>query len=111
MDYSKIVLTRDEQRLFNRFKHADEAVLTRAEFNLLYKKNLVKGAIGGKSNWFEDIPASGTCQISDNGKDLRAFQSGMQHRNRIENIRYCITTGISVIALITAIVSIVLQYQ
>ena len=52
----------------------------------------------------------GTYQISDKGRAALQEHDSNSHKKKIESIRYIITTSIAVAALITAIVSIVLQY-
>lgn len=49
--------------------------------------------------------------LTDAGKCYFERKADITHEKRIENIRYIITTAIAVAALITAIVSIILQCQ
>lgn len=100
MEVSKIVLTSDEQKVFARFKRSDSAVLTKAEFQLLRRKNLVKDCIDGKSSWFDDLPEKGVCAISDFGEDLRAYQKQQTNARRKDSRRYWITTVIASAALV-----------
>lgn len=48
--------------------------------------------------------------ISDKGLAVLQEHDRSTHEKRVESIRYIITTSIAVVALITAIMSIVLQY-
>lgn len=105
-DPAQLHLPKTESKLFQKFKHSDKAELTDQELRQLRMYGLVKGAINGKSDWFEDLPPKGTVVISDFGKQYREFLREKQH----ENIRYIITTSIAVAALIISIVSICLQY-
>lgn len=49
-------------------------------------------------------------RLTPDGKKYFEDRADVAHEKRVENIRYWITTGIAVAALITAIVSIILQY-
>ena len=48
--------------------------------------------------------------ISDSGLAVLQEHDRSAHEKKVESIRYIITTSIAVAALITAIMSIVLQY-
>ena len=110
-DVTKIILTPAEQRAFDKFVgESDTADLTKGEFELLRNKGLIKNSLNGNSGWFDIVDEFGSCELSDTGKALRAYQA-MQVRDAKKNARrYWITTGIAIAALITAIASIVLQY-
>lgn len=58
---------------------------------------------------YYDDPSAIT--LTNSGKCYFETKADMLHEKRIENIRYIITTAIAVAALITAIVSIALQYR
>ena len=105
-DPTQVHLPKPESKLFRKFKYSDKAELTDQEFCQLRNYGLVKGAINGKSDWFEDLPSKGIVVISDFGKRYREFLREKSH----DNIRYIITTSIAVAALIISIVSICLQY-
>lgn len=109
IDVTKMFLTPEEQRAFDKFAD-DTAELTKGEFELLRNKGLIKNSLNGNSGWFDIVDEFGSCELSDTGKALRAYQA-MQVRDAKKNARrYWITTGIAIAALITAIASIVLQY-
>lgn len=109
MNVSKIVLTDIEQRLFDRFRTADDVELSIDEYKILLHKKLIKDAIGGNSGWFDHLPEKGLCTLSDIGKDLRAYQIKMERAERKADRRYRITTGIAILALILSILSLAWQ--
>ena len=100
MDVSKIILTSEEQTAFDSFRRSDSARLTREQFQLLSKKRLIQDSMDGSSGWFDGLPDSGLCRLSELGKDLRAYQAQQVRAVRRDFRRYWITTGIAVAALI-----------
>ena len=108
-DVTKIFLTLEEQRAFDKFAD-DTAELTKGEFELLRNRGLIKNSLNGNSGWFDIVDKSGLCELSDTGKALRAYQAVRARDARKADRRYWITTGIAIAALVTAIASIVLQY-
>ena len=109
MDITKIILTPEQQKAFDKFT-SDTAELTKAEFEALLRQGIIKNSFGGKSGWFDSLAETGICELNDAGKSLRAYQAAQTRDIKKNDRRYWITTGIAVAALITAIVSIVLQY-
>lgn len=101
MDFTNLILTDKEQKIFNRFVKRDSVFLSKEEFIALRNRGLVTGILGGKSDSF-DIPESGSCKLSEKGKQFRAYQCRQQKANRKNNRRYWITTGIALAALIKA---------
>ncbi len=59
----------------------------------------------------KDLNGTSFILLTDEGKCYFERKADITHDKRVENIRYIITTLIAVAALITAIVSISLQYQ
>ena len=55
-DFSQIILTKDEKRIFEKFKYSDKIVLNRDEWNILVHTNLIKHHLDGQSDWFDTIP-------------------------------------------------------
>lgn len=108
-DYSLVVLSPQEQKLFDLFKDSDKAFLTLEQFNILREKGLVNGSLGGKSDWFDNLPQQGICEISDRGKNLRAYQYNIKLKEWKDDKRYRITTGIAIAALIISIISILVS--
>lgn len=101
MDVTKIFLTTAEQQAFDKFSGDNEtAVLTYDEFALLRNKGLVKDQMDGASGWFDALPEQGMCQLTDAGKSLHAYQIAEAKSKRTEALRYRITTGIALVALI-----------
>lgn len=117
-DYSIFVLSDYEQSLFDRFKDSENAsaTLTREEFNVLRKKDLVTGTINGKSGWFDELPESGVCTLSGFGKGLRAYQKKQEREQlknakseRLKEIRAWITLGIAILGFALSVISIAWQ--
>ena len=109
MDYEKILLTNMEQIAFDKFKYSDTSTLTKTEFQMLKAKGLIIGSINGKSDWFDDLPQSGICEISNLGKNLRLYQHNQKILTRKENRRYRINTALSIIALLIASASLIVS--
>lgn len=109
MDYDKILLTDMEQTVFDKFKNSDTAILTQSEFQILKTKGLVIGAINGKSDWFDDLPQSGACTISDLGKVFRIYQRNLYLLSKHEKSRYRINTIFSIIALLISTASLIVS--
>lgn len=109
MDVTKIVLTEEEQILFNKFRKTDHTELTVSEYKILLHKSLIKDHIGGNSGWFSTLPQKGVCEISDIGKDLRAYQLLQKKADRRSSRRYWITTGIAIAALLLSIAALLWQ--
>lgn len=107
-NYSLFVLSDREQCAFDKFKNCDTAMLTLEEFKMLRDKHLVIGSIAGKSDRFDGLPESGLCDISEEGKNLRAYQLIQFRNNRKKDIRYWITTAIAVGALIISTIALIL---
>jgi hypothetical protein len=99
-DYSRVLLDKRERKIFKRFKRSDTAVLTKNEFELLRKKDLVKGVLDGQSDWFKVKANHGICEISDNGRDYRLYKQFVAKSVAIEWVRYAVTTAIAVAAFI-----------
>ena len=79
IDYSKLILTGEERKAFQKFYNSDEAFLTVSEYKLLSSKGLITHAINGKSTWFED-PSDGNCKISQKGKEYRSYLADEMQR-------------------------------
>lgn len=86
MDVTKIVLTEEEQILFNKFQKTDHTELTVSEYKILLHKSPIKDHIGGNSGWFSTLPQKGVCEISDIGKDLRAYQLLQKKADRLSSL-------------------------
>lgn len=109
IDYSLIMLSDRERKIFEKFKVSDTATLTREEFRLLREKGLVAGTMSGASDWFDSLPNKGVCKLSDRGRDLRSYQMLVRRKESTESVRYWITTVIAILALILAVVSLITQ--
>lgn len=108
-DYSKVILTSEEQMLFDKFKYSDEIILSLNDFRVLRNKGLIKSSIDGRSDYFDDLPSQGVCTISDFGKNFRAYQALEQMKNKKENRKFLITTMIAGIAVILAAGSLIVS--
>lgn len=93
-DYSALVLTVEEQALFDRFKESDTATLTLDEYHILYGKNLngkrlILPEINGEIPFYSDDDIqSGTCKLSQHGKELRVYQDLMRKAEAKAEERY-----------------------
>lgn len=112
-DFSQIILTEDEKRIFRKFKHSDKVTLHRDEWNILAHTNLIKHHLGGKSDWFDDMPERGICELSEKGIRYREYQkqqSDLIHKETrhfwipiiISIVGAVISNTIAIIALIAA---------
>lgn len=72
VDFSKIVLTAEEQEIFTLFKNSDKAFLTVAQYKILSRTGFIKHCINGKSDWFDDL-SDGICELSDSGKRYKEY--------------------------------------
>lgn len=100
-----------EDELFHFTRHANPRMIEPLS-RFLMTNNMIKsyneggtpdgsgGTIGGTR--YYEITLVGKAYVENRRKRIQ--------EKRLEKIRYAITTGIAVVALITAIVSIVLQY-
>lgn len=109
IDYSQFVLTGEEQSLFDRFKESDTAVLTLAEYQILYYKRLILPEIDGIVPIPPNDIQSGTCELSQRGKELRVYQDALHKAENTARFRFWVPVGISVGALAVAIASFVLS--
>lgn len=109
MEYDKILLSNAEQAAFDKFKHRDTSPLTKSEFQMLRAKGLITGSIDGKTDWFDELPQSGICKISDLGKNLRLYQHAQEKLSQKDTRRYLINTVLSIIALLIASASLVVS--
>lgn len=109
MDYSEIVLTQDEKKIFHKFKHSDNAHMSIDEFNIISKTGLIKSCIDGKDPFYPDSPQEGTCELSEYGKRYKAYLFNQYKHNRKESrkfwIPYLITTAIAVTGLVNSILA------
>ncbi len=115
-DYTKLILTSQEQELFDRFKESDTATLTPEEYHILRKRNLILSEMSGNSPFFSDDLQSGVCKLSQIGKEFRAYQKKLDEAEHIARIRHWVPVAISAVALIIAIASLIvsiisLRYQ
>ena len=78
---------------------------TPARVEVLHKGNYIELNIGVENGEIVSVYS-----ISDKGRAALQNQNSISREKHIENVKYVITTSIAVAALITAIVSIVLQY-
>lgn len=87
-DYSKLTLTDEEQAIFDRFRKSDIAVLTRMEYHILRKKQLITVNMDGEDPWYNDDIQSGVCKLSPHGKGLRVYQNGIRRAEAKAEERY-----------------------
>jgi len=107
-DFSQIILTDDEKHIFRKFKHSDKVTLHRDEWNILAHTNLIKHHLGGKSDWFDDMPEQGICELSEKGIRYREYQkqqSDLIHKEtRHFWIPIIIANAIALAGLVVAII-------
>ena len=98
-DYKKIILTPEEQQIFNLFKKSDKVFLTVDEYYILADVGLLEY----RSDSFEPLEDD-FCELSDLGKRFKEYQH-IQHKiSSKEFFKYIITTAISVLALMKSYV-------
>ena len=73
IDYSLIVLTDEQKRIFKKFKKKDDVTLTIDDFNSMKGTSLLEQAIDGKSTWFDVDVEKGVCKLSKHGIKYRAY--------------------------------------
>ena len=93
-----IVLTKQEQTLFKRFKNGQHIALQRDEAKCIWRFGLIEEHLEWDGS--VQLPWDGTFKISDKGKHYLQFQQEKRKRKQIEWIRYIITTAIAVAAFI-----------
>ena len=112
IDYSKIVLTEEQQTIFNKFAKRDKVLLSLDEYNALRKTSLLLPAINENSTWF-GITEGGICELSKYGKAYRTFQKKSLKKEKTESFRFwlplVISNCIAVAALIVAILAYIKQ--
>lgn len=72
-DYSMIVLTKEQKKVFRKFKKSNSAILTIDEFKVMNGTALLEQAIDGKSTWFDVNVTKGVCKLSKHGIKYRAY--------------------------------------
>lgn len=107
MKYYEVVLSKYEQKLFNRFKRRDRAYFKREEYRILLDKELVKGTLGGETDWFHDFPEDGEAIISELGRDVRSYQVLKRTESHVANAQFWI--GL-LAPLVVSIASLVLSF-
>lgn len=93
-DYSKFILTEEEQLIFNKYKKTDEVYLSAEECRLLLRKKLVQPVLKGEVGW-ENGSVSGVRKLSQTGKELRSYQK--QHTKELWLVNAKIPIIVSVI--------------
>lgn len=89
-DYKKIILTPEEQKIFNLFKKSDKVFLTVNEYYTLADVGLLE---------YRSVLRDDFCELSDLGKRFKEYQR-LQHKiTNKEFFKYIITTSIAVLAL------------
>ena len=107
-DYSKIILTSEQRKVFKKFMKDDVAFLTYEEFNLLNGTSLLRSSIDGKSTWF-DNETDGMCELSQHGEKYRAYLIEKRSISMRDSFRFWFPVSISIAALIVAILAYLKQ--
>ena len=114
-DFSQIILTKDEKRIFEKFKYSDKIVLNRDEWNILVHTNLIKHHLDGQSDWFDTIPEQGICELSEKGIRYRQYLKRQAKLNRKENRHFWIPIIISIVSAIIsntiAILALIISFK
>lgn len=109
-DFTTILLSDEEQKIFDKFKSDNSALLTRKEFNAMAKRGLVIGALGGKSNWFDNLPEIGVAHLSETGKSLKLYQKQTARKEHVARVRHWVpvfvSSLLSVIAIIISVIAL-----
>lgn len=106
-DFSNLYLEQEEKDIIKKFKRNNRAILTIQEFNRIKRTGLIKGAMGGHSDWFDINVSKGICELSEKGIRFREYQkiaTKTQRRAKSAHIQSWIAIAISLIALILSIV-------
>ena len=103
-DYSLVLLSAHEQKLFDRFANQDTAQLTVEEFKILSSCGLVTDYLGGKSSFYDKLPGLGEYTLSNFGKKLRAYQTKQADAAHTERVRFWVPLIISNVIAFTALV-------
>ena len=101
-DPAQIYLSPQEQRVFDKFRRTDEAVLTAEEYHLLVSQFLVEPCPA-----VDDRPDHLSVTISAQGRALRAYQEERRRAAFINGLKYVIATVIAIIGLVAALYPIV----
>lgn len=107
-DFSQIVLSEREMHLFQKFKYADRLVLTRDEWAVLSQTDLIKHHLEGHSDWFDNLPESGICELSEKGVRYREYLNQQSSLLRKGTRRFWIPIIISnLISLAAVVISLI----
>lgn len=102
----------DQDELFRFVEHTDPHKIEPHSSALLREKMIkVKDVDGVPDGAGGYVGAKRVYEIDLPGRAYVEGKRSLAHDKRVENIKYGITTLIAVVALITSIVSIVLQYK
>ena len=103
-DFSKVVLTREEERVLEKFKHKKIVELTKNEIDILSNTNLIENPFKNLSEFLGDtIPDTALCELSEHGEKYLKSCKNLRNKQLIEWIRYAITTSIAIAALLVAV--------
>ena len=109
-DFSQTILNENEMRLFRKFKHVNQVVLTRDEWVILSQTDLIKQHLGGHSGWFDTLPKQGVCELSEKGIRYREYLKQQAVLMRKETRRFWIpiivSNLVSVVAIVISIISL-----
>jgi len=100
-DFEKLILTEQEQKVFNKFNKVNSTDLTEIEYNLLKCKGLVDD-----EQLHNYIDHTYTARLSGNGRDFRAYQKLCQKKRFKDELRYWITTLIALGSLSLLMLSV-----
>lgn len=107
-----ILLTPEEEKIFNKFLYKYEVQLTNEEYELVRRRRIVRTA----HNQTYTPPGKTTCILSGLGRNYLAYLYQTSKQEKKDDKRYWITTGIALAALfksflpeISAIVASVLK--
>lgn len=99
-DCEKLILTEQEQRVFDKFKKVNSTELTETEFALLRRKGLVDN-----EQLLNAIDLTHIVRLSMRGQEFRAYQKLSRKQQHKEDLRYLITTLIALAALIISLIT------
>lgn len=104
-DFPFIQLTQKEYRLLKATTQEWVRVTAKNKNAASRLQDLVFVRTYGK----DDDPDVEVCEIRNRGRNYLLYLNGIKAKNRIESIRYCITTAIAVLALVLAGISLAAQ--
>lgn len=104
-------LTDRQEEIVGKFLYTNSVVLSRPEIQLMIDTGLLTIHLPLNIDWFRDMPRTATCSLNLAGQKYLKYRIELAAKERKENFRYRLTTGIAVIGAIVAVISLVWAIQ